>query len=75
MGGVVKKVVGGGSKPAPAPEPTPAPEAPKASARMTADAQQRQASLRAARRGSGRSLLAYGRTLGDQSPLQGEDIK
>lgn len=75
MGGAVKKIVGGGSKPAPAPAPTPAPEAPKATERMTADAQQRQASLRAARRGSGRSLLSYSRTLGEQSPLQGEDMK
>ena len=73
MGGVVKKVVGGGDKPKPA--PTPAPEAPVATPRGDTGAQQRQAQLRAARRGSGRSLLSYSRTLGDQSVLQGEDMK
>ena len=75
MGGVVKAVTGGGSKSAPAPAPEPKPEAPKATPAMTGDAQARQAALRAARRGAGRSLLSYSRTLGEQSALQGEDIK
>jgi len=74
MGGVVKKVVGGGSKPAPAPAPTPAPEAPKATPAQTDAARRQQAAFRA-RRGSGSSLLSYERTLGSQSALQGEDIK
>lgn len=74
MGGVVKKVVGG-DKPAPAPTPAPAaPEAPKATKAETRAARERQAAFRA-RRGSGASLLGYGRTLGSQSPLEGEDIK
>ncbi len=70
MGGVVKKVVGGGDKPKPAPTP-----APVVTPRGDTGAQQRQAQLRAARRGSGRSLLSYSRTLGEQSVLQGEDMK
>ena len=74
MGGAVKKIVGG-DKPAPAPTPAPAaPEAPKATKAETRAARERQAAFRA-RRGSGASLLGYGRTLGGQSPLEGEDIK
>lgn len=79
MGGAVKSVAkavtGGGSKPAPAPAPAPTPvEAPKASRADTRAALERQAAFRA-RRGSGASLIGYGRTLGGQSPLEGEDIK
>ena len=76
MGGAVKKIVGG-DKPAPAPAPTPAPaapEAPKATKAETQSARERLAAFRA-RRGSGASLIGYGRTLGGQSPLEGEDIK
>lgn len=80
MGGAVKsvaKAVGIADKPKPAPAPTPTPtpavEAPKATKAQTEAALQRQAAFRA-RRGSGASLIGYGRTLGDQSPLQGEDI-
>lgn len=78
MGGAVKSVakavgIADKPKPAPAPTPTPAVEAPKATKAQTEAALQRQAAFRA-RRGSGASLIGYGRTLGDQSPLQGEDI-
>ena len=74
MGGVVKKVIDG-SKPVPVRDPAPAaPEPVKATKAQTDTALQRQAQMRA-RRGSGASLLAYGRTLGGQSPLEGEDIK
>ena len=79
MGGAVKTVakavgIADKPKPAPAPKPTPAVEAPKATKAQTEAALQRQAAFRA-RRGSGASLLGYGRTLGGQSPLEGEDIK
>ena len=79
MGGAVKSVakavgIADKPKPAPAPTPTPAVEAPKATKAQTEAALQRQAAFRA-RRGSGASLIGYGRTLGSQSPLEGEDIK
>lgn len=77
MGGAVKSVAkavtGGGDKPAPAPAPTPAAEPIKATKAETQAARERMAAFRA-RRGSGASLLGYGRTLGGQSPLEGEDI-
>jgi hypothetical protein len=74
MGGVVKAVTGGGSKPAPAPTPAPAaPEPVRATKAETQSARERQAAFRA-RRGSGASLMSYDRTLGGQSSLQGEDM-
>ena len=77
MGGAVKSVAkavtGGGDKPAPAPAPTPVAEPVPASKAETQAARERMAAFRA-RRGSGASLMSYGRTLGSQSPLQGEDI-
>jgi hypothetical protein len=75
MGGVVKKITGKDSQPVQKLVEATKPEAPKATPAVTGDAKARQAALRAARRGSGRSLLSYSRTLGEQSALQGEDIK
>lgn len=48
-------------------------EGPKATRAQTVAAEQRLASKRS--RGFGRGLLSYDRTLGSQSPLQGEEIK
>lgn len=75
MGGVVKAVTGGSSKPAAVQVAEKVTEpAKKATRAETTAAQQQQAAFRA-RRGSGASLISYDRTLGGQSTLQGEDMK
>jgi hypothetical protein len=75
MGGVVKLATGGKKKSIAdiAPEPQKQTKQTVTKAETQA-ARERQAAFRA-RRGSGASLLGYGRTLGSQSPLEGEDIK
>lgn len=52
--------------------PKATPEGPKATRAQTVAAEQRLASRRS--RGFSRGLLSYDRTLGSQSPLQGEEI-